>query len=95
MTIERPTCSSCPHFFRENAQGNGHCRFLPPTAFLQISVNRLNPQQMQESLKSAHPPQTADKWCGQHPDFLRWWSAHREEFAATAALREATVEGQA
>lgn len=87
----RPKCGSCVHFFAEQP-GHGHCRALPPSTAFGIKQAL---GQVQEIVKSAYPPQTADKWCGAHPDFMRWFSEHRDQFAAAVQIGDVATEGQA
>ena len=73
----------------------GYCRFNPPQPFLFLLPPAVHGAAAQEITKSAYPPQHVDRWCGQHPDFMRWWMEHRDEFSQTREIREAEVEGTA
>lgn len=66
----RPTCASCAHYFPDGTQG-GHCRRSPPTAFYLPQKSPIG--QTQLALMSSYPPTLPDRWCGEHPEFLRWF----------------------
>ena len=88
---DRPRCGSCVHFMREQGRG-GHCRRMPPTVFIvpqqgpmgQVLKDAFgNPQMMPSSL---FPPTYEDRWCGEHPDFMVWWSNRKRISPALEAL---------
>jgi hypothetical protein len=84
----RPRCPSCPHFHRDNAAG-GHCRRYPPTVLMV-------PQQTIKGVEilpnSVWPPTQNDRFCGEHPDFIRWFSENRERAVETAGLDQAEAQ---
>jgi hypothetical protein len=88
----RPKCGTCVHFLVDRPP-HGACRAMPPTVAFGMRLGALG--KPEEVVKSAWAPVQADQWCGQHPDFMRWWSEHREDFAAALALGDVTMEGRA
>lgn len=92
--VTRPKCGTCVHFVADQGQAvHGHCRALPPSAAWGVRQGPLG--KLEEVIKSAYPPTTSDKWCGAHPDFMRWWSEHREQFQAAVQIGDVATEGQA
>lgn len=69
MAATRPACVTCVHFYPENEKG-GHCRRYPPTAMMVPQMTALG--QPSVGLRSSWPPTTPDRWCGEHPGFMRW-----------------------
>lgn len=103
-TDTRPKCATCVHFVLERADGHGHCRALPPTAFKFLlpvaqsgavvpGMNR--PQQVQEAVSANWPPVHQSRWCGMHPDFLQWYSSHRVELTVRGDMVEVETKGAA
>lgn len=88
----RPRCGSCVHYYRDGPTA-GHCRLMPPTPFHLPAANKLG--QVSMTLQSTWPPTAPDRWCGAHPDFMRWFSAHREDARQIADLEQRPQEGQA
>jgi hypothetical protein len=90
----RPKCGSCVHFLADKPGSvHGACRAGPPMPAFGMRQGALG--KVEEIVKSAWPPVTTDRWCGQHPDFMRWWSENREEITATLALNDIAMEGRA
>ncbi len=88
----RPRCGTCPHFYRDQSD-MGHCRALPPTAYLAPQQTPMG--QVQMVLQSSYPLTRADRWCGAHPDFMVWFSRHRGDAVQIGELETVQVEGAA
>lgn len=88
----RPKCATCVHFFRENPQA-GHCRRHPPTPFHMPQKTAMGAIQM--LLQSSWPPVTPERWCGEHPDFLRWLSENRNRALDLMEFEAAPAKGAA
>lgn len=61
--------------------------------FVTPSVDKLGRQGMQ--FHSQSPPVVASGGCGEHPDFIRWYSQNRTRMPEIAAMEQAKPEGSA
>ena len=81
----RTKCGTCAHWVRDNGEV-GHCRRSPPMPMLQPKQGLRG---MEMALGSHWPPIGADRWCGEHTQFLRWFSENRDRIAEIDALDRA------
>lgn len=73
----RPACATCIHFMPPPKLGQlGHCRAHPPTLYVILQQNPLNPNEAQPVPTSFWPPVGAGHHCGQHPDFAMWFGSY-------------------
>jgi hypothetical protein len=87
----RPKCETCVHGLFPDA-GNGVCRFGPPSVFHDIAMPKVMGQPPQITVTSNWPPVARETWCGQHPDYMRWFLGHQR---TAEGLGQAMPEGQA
>jgi len=57
MSIKRPTCATCPYYFRTPARTySGECRMVPPVVMVEGHA--------------VWPPVEPQMWCGKHPEMM-------------------------
>jgi len=87
----RPKCETCVHGMFP-AEGNGVCQFGPPTVFHDFVAPKVLGQPALMNTTSSWPPVARNSWCGQHPDFMRWFLGHQR---TVEGLGQAMPEGEA
>lgn len=93
---DRPRCGSCPHWLPPPTGDVGECTYFP------YGLVALAPRQDAIGRSSVVPttfipPKRRDQFCGQHPEFMRWYLAHRNDVPVpqTTELAAAIPEGKA
>lgn len=97
MASSRPKCGTCPHFI-EGAKRDavGECSFWPfGTVHVMITPPRIAGQPAQMLPTTVYAPKLPDQFCGQHPEFMRWYGENRERIREVSALDAKKAEGEA
>jgi hypothetical protein len=91
QAASRPKCKSCVHFLPTDDK-SGLCRRYPPTALMVPAPGAIRGQ-MTLQVQSQWPPTMNERWCGEHPEFSRWFAMHTMDFSAVDKLDLARAGG--
>lgn len=96
MANTRPKCGTCVHFIEPQQGDVGECSYWPYGVVSIIIRPGAIAGTAPQALPTTHyAPKARNQFCGQHPDFMRWYGENRNRFREIGALEAQPSEGAA